>query len=255
MKKSNKKTKKPIKKQVKKIVKNKKTSVNYISKHSSKESKIKIRYNRIIIFLIILFGILYLCFNYIKIPVKNIFISGNESFSDQEIIDISGLRNYPSVLSFTNYQVEKRLEKSIYIIDAKVEKKFQKIYIKITENYGLFYNTSLKKSVMYNEETTNELLNIPLLVNHVTEDVYELFIDKMKLLDKSIIDRISEIKYDPNSVDSERFIFTMSDGNYVYITLEKIESINSYVDIIKTFENKKGILYLDSGEYFKVFEN
>jgi len=253
VKKSNKKTKKPIKKQVKKIVKNKKTSVNYISKHSSKESKIKIRYNRIIIFLIILFGILYLCFNYIKIPVKNIFISGNESFSDQEIIDISGLRNYPSVLSFTNYQVEKRLEKSIYIIDAKVEKKFQKIYIKITENYGLFYNTSLKKSVMYNEETTNELLNIPLLVNHVTEDVYELFIDKMKLLDKSIIDRISEIKYDPNLVDEERFLFTMSDGNYVYITLEKIEAINSYVDIIKTFENKKGILYLDSGEYFETF--
>ena len=46
----------------------------------------------------------------------------------------------------------------------------------------------------------------------------------------------------------------MSDGNYVYITLEKIDAINSYVDIIKTFDGKKGVLYLDSGEYFEVFK-
>ena len=46
----------------------------------------------------------------------------------------------------------------------------------------------------------------------------------------------------------------MSDGNYVYLTLEKFEVIDNYVDIIKTFNNKKGILYLDSGEYFKIME-
>ncbi|MBD9085093.1 cell division protein FtsQ, partial [bacterium] len=66
--------------------------------------------------------------------------------------------------------------------------------------------------------------------------------------------RISEIKYDPNSVDEERFLFTMNDGNYVYLTLIHLEKINNYVDILKNFENKKGILYLDSGEYFKVME-
>ena len=36
---------------------------------------------------------------------------------------------------------------------------------------------------------------------------------------------ISEIKYDPNSVDVERFLFTMTDGNYVYITLERFEVV------------------------------
>ena len=107
---------------------------------------------------------------------------------------------------------------------------------------------------MYDFRETKDNMNAPILINSLTDEVYKLFKEKMKLIKRNIIDRISEIKYDPNSVDEERFLFTMNDGNYVYITLEKIENINSYVDIIKTFENKKGILYLDSGEYFELFK-
>ena len=47
----------------------------------------------------------------------------------------------------------------------------------------------------------------------------------------------------------------MNDGNYVYITLDKFSNINSYVDIIKNFENKKGILYLDYGNHFTIIDN
>ena len=140
------------------------------------------------------------------------------------------------------------------IKDAKVKKQFRKITIKIEENYPLFYNQNIKKTVMYDFRETKDNMNAPILINSLTDEVYKLFKEKMKLVKRNIIDRISEIKYDPNSVDEERFLFTMNDGNYVYITLEKIENINSYIDIIKTFENKKGILYLDSGEYFELFK-
>ena len=54
---------------------------------------------------------------------------------------------------------------------------------------------------------------------------------EIKLVDKSIIDRISEIKYEPSNVDEERFLFTMSDGNYVYITPSRMSLINKYLDI------------------------
>lgn len=77
----------------------------------------------------------------------------------------------------------------------------------------------------------------------------------MRKVDIDILKRISEIEYNPNNVDSERFLLTMNDNNYVYLTLYKFESINSYIDIVKNLENKKGILYLDSGEYFKIMEN
>ena len=86
------------------------------------------------------------------------------------------------------------------------------------------------------------------------DKLYDSFIDKMNEVDYEIIKRMSEIKYDPNDVDTERFLITMNDGNYVYLTLNKFTRINDYVDIIKEFGNKKGVLYLDSGEYFKVLD-
>lgn len=227
----------------------------YVSRHGKKVKKVKIRYGRIILVLLILFLIIYSIFTYIKIPIKNIFISGNSNMKDQEIIDIAGISNYPSILSFTTYNLEKKLEKNILIKEATVKKQFRKITIEIEENYPLFYNSNTKKTIMYDFRETEKDMNAPILINSLTDDVYKLFKEKMKLVKESVIDRISEIKYDPNTVDEERFLFTMNDGNYVYITLEKIENINSYVDIIKTFENKKGILYLDSGEYFELFKD
>ena len=76
----------------------------------------------------------------------------------------------------------------------------------------------------------------------------------MLIVDLDVLERISEIKYDPNDVDSERFLLFMNDGNYVYLTLDRFNNVNSYIDIIKKFGSKKGILYLDSGEYFKVLK-
>ena len=77
----------------------------------------------------------------------------------------------------------------------------------------------------------------------------------MKSIDEKVLNRTSEIIYDPNDVDPERFMFIMDDNNYVYLTLRKFDNINNYINIVKKFGDKKGILYLDSGEYFKILDN
>ena len=46
----------------------------------------------------------------------------------------------------------------------------------------------------------------------------------------------------------------MNDGNLVYITLTKITKINKYNSIYSEMEGKKGIIYLDSGDYIEVKE-
>ena len=92
------------------------------------------------------------------------------------------------------------------------------------------------------------------MVNYVPDTVYEKFKERFRVIEEEIIKRISEIKYDQN-IDEERFLLTMNDGNLVYINLKKMESLNNYVSIIKNFENKKGILRLDSGEYFTILED
>lgn len=169
------------------------------------------------------------------------------------------LQDYPSIFYKSTISIEKMLEKSIYIKDAIVKKKkLKEIHIYIKENRPLYYDLTEEKTIFEDSKTLKEKLNIPILINYVPDNVLPKFVEKMSKVDTEILDRISEIKYEPNSVDEERFLLTMNDGNYVYLTLNKFEKINRYLvinlDISQKYEKKQGILYLDSGEYFKILE-
>ena len=52
----------------------------------------------------------------------------------------------------------------------------------------------------------------------------------------------------------EKFLLLMNDGNSVYVDFKNFQKLNKYIDIIKSFGNKKGILNLDSGNNFEFFE-
>ena len=76
----------------------------------------------------------------------------------------------------------------------------------------------------------------------------------MESLDENILRQISEIEYSPVEVDNKRFIFYMNDKNIVHITLPKINKLNKYNKIKDKLENKKGIIYLDSGDYVELIK-
>lgn len=231
-----------------------------MAKKRRKTKKRKLKIGRILIALIILVFIVCLIKSICRFPIKNIFVEGNTILSDQEIIDLAKIQDYPSMFKYTSGQIENNLEKSDYVSKAKVTKKgFKQIYIKVEENVVLFYNSVNKKTVLYNGKEIGKELNGPILINYVPDKVYKKLVEQMRLVNTDIIDRVSEIKYDPSKVDDERFLFTMTDGNYVYITLEKLENINNYVkislEIINKFGHKNGTLNLDAGEYFEIFKD
>ena len=189
------------------------------------------------------------------IKINNVIVKGNILYEDYDIIKKAHLENYPSSLSNLSFNIKKVLEKDPYVKKAKVYKtSLTKVVIVVEENLPLFYYLPTKKTVLMDKTQTDDNFPVPTVINYVPDKIYELLLEKISSADYDIIKRISEIKYDPNEVDDERFLFTMNDGNYIYITLEKIDKINKYLDIIKSFNNKKGILYLDSGEYFEVKE-
>lgn len=247
-------------------MKHKKKNIKYNNKTIKKKKKqvkkkrVKIRFGRIFILLLIITLIVFILKIFCKFPIKNFYIKGNVNLKDQEIIDLSKLNDYPSIFKYTSKEIEKNIEKSDYIKNATVKKKkLKEIHIEIEENIVLFYNSNTKKTVLLNEKEVEKELNGPILINYVPDKIYKKLIEKIVLVDSSIINRISEIKYDPSNVDEERFLFTMNDGNYVYITLEKLENINNYtkisLEIINKFGKKNGILNLDAGEYFEIFDD
>lgn len=224
-------------------------------KQTPAKKKRKILYGRIFLALFLLFVMIYLVILLIPQKIQTIHVSGNEFLTDQEVIEIAGLEDYPSTFTNYSYKIKKTLEDSDYIENASVSKNwFYEVNIKIEENRPLFFDTTKNKTVLESGDTTDRSFDVPVLINYTPDTIYEKLITKMNDLDTDIIRRISEIKYDPNDVDPNRFLFTMDDGNYVYLTANQLSSLNSYVTIVSQFEGKKGILYLDSGEYFQIME-
>ena len=84
------------------------------------------------------------------------------------------------------------------------------------------------------------------------DSVYDKFVNKFTKVNPEVLLKISHIEYTPNDLDKERFLLYMIDSNYVYITLSKIDKLNKYNSIIQSMENKKGIIYLDSGDYVEI---
>lgn|SRR5574344_88705 len=208
------------------------------------------RFFRFIFFLMIIILVSYIVIN---LPITNIYISGNSILSDQEIIDIAGISNYPSSIQNGSFIIKDRLEKNDMIISANVTKKdLTKVYIEVKENRPLFYNSNTNLVVLLDGTSITSDMITPYLLDYVPNTIYDKFITSMGEINTDVLARISEIQYNPNEVDKERFYLSMDDGNYVYLTLSSFNKINSYIDMIKQFNGKKGILYLDSGEYFEI---
>lgn len=217
-----------------------------------KKKKYKIKYQNLVIVFFVVFFLYYLISDFCSKKITNIYIINNSFFSDQEIIEIAQIQDYPNNIKNSCKKIKNRLESNIYIKKANVYKKnITEVFIEIEENRPLFYRSSVNMTVLADGSKVEKKLNAPTLINYVPDTIYDKFVSHMANVDKDILSRISEIEYNPNNVDDERFLLTMTDNNYVYLTLYKFDSINNYINIIKNFD-EKGILYLDSGEYFKI---
>lgn len=194
----------------------------------------------------------------INIKTKNIIILNTNYYSDETIIETAGLENYPEFLKIDNKKIEEKLKKLELIEDVKISKKIGFILeLDIKEKKVLYLTRSTNKyKLETNENFSNEqFINVPTLINFVPEDIEEEFVKGFKNIDNSIISMISEIEYSVTDYDDERFVLYMNDGNQVYVTNNRLKVLNNYITIMKKVSsNKKGILYLDSGNYFKIKE-
>ena len=205
----------------------------------------------ILIIFIIYFGMKYL-FN---IKIKNIIIVNNNYYSDEEIIEKAGIENYPEFITLSRKKIKNKLSTLDLIEDVEIKKEFGFILrITIKEKKILYHirsNNEYRVSDNKNYSLDN-VTGVPTLINYVPEEVEKKFVNKFKDIDSNIINMISEIEYNKTSYDSERFLLYMNDGNEVYITVTRTNLLNKYVEIVTKLDNKKGILYLDSGNYFEI---
>ena len=214
---------------------------------------LKIRYDRIIKCLIFLLFFVFAIMYILNVRVKNIYIVGNKYVKDQEIIELAGISDYPKMIEINSLTIKNKLAEENIISEVNVENKNTSLILTVKEVKPLYYDNSERATILENGKKINKKYNVPIVVNYIPDTILEKFLKALAKVDDDNLPKISEIKYDPN-IDNERFLLTMTDGNYVYINIKNFELINNYLTIISNFKDKKGILYLDSGSHFEVLQ-
>ena len=225
-----------------------------------KVTKKRLKTKNILVTILILILITLVAIDIIKLPTKNIYITGNEILNDKTIIELAELTDYPPYINTFLSNIKNKLLENDYIKDVHIKRTLsRKIYIEIEEYKPIcIYQDKLVLSSSKAVENIYNIDYVPHIINNIDE-IYDKFITKFNKVDKDILLKISHIEYEPNKLDKERFKLYMTDNNYVYITLlsekdSSIENLNKYNNIIQKLENQKGIIYLDEGNYFKKFE-
>ena len=216
--------------------------------------KRKIKLVPVLLLLLIVFLIYLIIKGIVGFRIQNIYISNNHYLSDEYIIEKAKLKEYPSYILNFSFMIKNRLESDDFIKKASVSKSFFGVVsIKVEENKVLLYKEYDKKYIL---EDKKEVDSVPYsaspttVVNYIPDTIYNNFVNKFIKLNDDIRSKVSEVKYDPSDYDESRFMLYMVDGNYVYVTLTKLDSLDYYNEIYPTLEGKKGILYLDSGNHF-----
>lgn len=221
-----------------------------------KKKKRVLKIKNILIFFIVILIIGLTVYYAFKMPIKNIYISGNDILSDDVIINESKLVYYPSFLLTSSRDVVNILKKDDYIRDVSVGKKLGNVIdIKVLEYKPIAIFSSDNKLILSSGKIVNNVYNVsdvPVLNNNVDSKIFSEFVKRFGQVDSNILRQVSQIEYSPVSVDKMRFLLYMDDGNSVYITLTKIKKLDKYNKIRDKMGNKKGIIYLDSGDYVDV---
>ena len=225
---------------------------------SRKKKRVRLKVKNLIILLLIFSFVLLMGYCFIMMPIDNIYINGNEIVQDDEIMDMVNINGYPSFILANRYEMKKILLDNNYIDSVDIKKKFGNILeFEIVEHKVVASNKGGKIILSSGEvvDNTYGIYDIPVLVNEISDEgVYNLFVNKMKGIDRNILRQVSEIEYSPVEVDNQRFLFYMSDKNLVHVSLTKLNKIDKYNKIKDKLEGKRGIIYLDSGDFVTIIK-
>ena len=232
-------------------------------KYMANNKKKKINIKGLLVILLALYLIIMVFYYAITLPVNNIIIKGNNLVNDSKILEAANISNNDKLILLNKQRVIKNIKSSNELIDdVKIKKSLNgTITISVVESKVLFLNILNNTFVLANGKEMNienNILGIPVLINYTPSDLYANLIKKMANIDNDIIALISEIEYSPDiknelTIDANRFLLRMNDGNFVYIDLANFNNLNRYKTIYATLDDEKGILNLDSSSDQVIF--
>ena len=223
--------------------------------------------NRRLVLLLILFFTVIVVVAYSQSPlshVKHIIVTGNEVYSDHEIIKASGITTQSNIWKVKKSNVASKLDHLSEIKKADVQIKWpNSIQIQVKEHIRVAYLKSGKNylpimengKILKDRKTEIIPVNSPILFEFKEGSVLNLMVKELEKLPIEITNSISEIHYTPKKTDQYHISLFMNDGFEVSATLRSFsEKMVHYPSIISQLDPaKKGLIDLEVGSYFKAF--
>ncbi|WP_160720144.1 cell division protein FtsQ/DivIB [Bacillus sp. USDA818B3_A] len=223
--------------------------------------------NRRLVLLLILFFTMIVVVAYSQSPlshVKHIDVTGNAVYSDKEIIKASGVTKQTNIWKIKESNINQKLNHLSEINKASVQIKWPNtVQIQVKEHNRIAYLKNGKNylpimengKILKDRKTEIIPVNSPILFAFKEGSVLNLTVKELQDLPSEITNSISEIHYSPKKTDRYHISLFMNDGFEVSATLRSFsEKMVHYPSIISQLDpNKKGLIDLEVGSYFKAF--
>lgn len=227
----------------------------------------KQRANRRLLFFLSFFFILLLLIIYFQSPlshVKTIFVTGNEFVSNEEIIEISELNNETNMWNVDRDEVIERILAHREIKSAELIRHFPNTVEIIVEEYTRIAYLYQEDSYFPILETGDRLKQLPkeqlpadapILINFKEGELLAEFAAELSKVPTYMIERISEVFYEPTSADPLAIVLYMNDGFVVHSSINEFSTkIAPYPSIVNQLDpDVEGILHMRMSPYFEQF--
>lgn len=224
--------------------------------------------NRRLILLLFLFFSLIAVVAYVQSPlshIKSIHVTGNDFYSSNEIIQKTGLTTDTNIWTVNRNNISAKLERLPEIKKAVVNIRFpNSLDIQLIEHKRIAYlkqNSDyypvLENGTILKKQKIGKLpINAPVMINFKEGAVLDELLREIEKLPDVVLNSISEIHFTPTKTDRFHLTLFMNDGFEVSATTTSFaEKMALYPSIISQLDpNKKGIIDLEVGSYFKAYD-
>lgn len=225
------------------------------------------RTNKKFIILSVLFFIILLVLVYSQSPysdVKKLEITGASLVDKGYYSDKSKIAIGESMWSFSENEIEQRLEKDDWVKKVKVERKLLTTVnveieewkkVAFTNEEGTFYPV-LENGSVYSEASRDGRLDAPVFMQFEDKNVRKRLVKELAKLNPEVLALISQINAAPTDSDPNTIRLYMNDGFEVRAIISTLVSkLNYYPSIVAQIpDGEKGIIDLEVGSYYRPYD-
>jgi len=228
--------------------------VRFEESETVKQYKLKKRYVKIFSFLVFILVMILLYFVIFSdfANITNVYIKNERLVSEEEILELSGLKDYPNTYFTFKSQIRSKLKTNQYIKDVDIDKKGKRIYLTIIETKPLLrvgdqylFDNNLIFAGEFSDVVPTYHGDVMILEKvEFQEELNALYLDSYENYS-----RISEIIFNPHALNQKELRLIMRDGNTVIVTYDDFAyKMGYYVDILvninERLPNSNGIIDL-----------